>query len=192
MTEWLDTETKAMLQQVPPEKLAPPTTGLFTLVLLHKGKNTNRLVRALTRIPGISPGKAIDLSERQCPLPLVSGLSLGDVMLGQFELVCCDSISIFLRNEIVSSAEPHYLAQLYQQFRHSHEFEDVKVTIASVPETAMGERFVDQFLGGADIIPRLVTRGLHSYWGSMMRKKARIMSHWAQKIGVEIAVADSE
>jgi hypothetical protein len=191
MSIWLDTETKAMLQQAPPEKLAPPTTGLFTLVLLHKGKDTNHLVRALARIPGISPGKAIDLSERQCPLPVVSGLSLGDVMLGQFELVCCDSISVFLRTEVVSSAEQWYLAQLYQQFRGSPEFESVAVTIASVPQTALGEQFVDQLLGGADIIPRLVTRGLHSYRGTMMRKKARIMAHWAKKIGAEIVVGDT-
>ena len=77
------------------------------------------------------------------------------------------------------------------QFRGSPEFENGKVTIASVPQTAMGERFVDQFLGGANIIPRLVTAGLHSYCGNMMRKKARIMSHWAQKMGAEIAVADA-
>ncbi len=36
MSTWLDTETKALLQQVPPEKLAPPDTGKFTLVILHK------------------------------------------------------------------------------------------------------------------------------------------------------------
>jgi len=190
-SKWLDTETKAMLQQAPPEKLAPPTTGLFTLVLLHKGKDTN-LVRALARIPGISPGKAINLSERHCPLPVVSGLSLGDVMLGQFELVCCDSISVFLRTEVVSSAEQWYLAQLYQQFRRSPEFERVTVTIASVPQTALGEQFVDQFLGGADIVPRLVSAGLHSYRESMMRKKARIMAHWAQKIRAEVVVADGD
>jgi hypothetical protein len=82
MSIWLDTETKAMLQQCPPEKLAPPTTGLFTLVLLRRGNDANRLVRALTRISGTSPGKAIDLSKRQCPLAVASGLSLGDVMLG--------------------------------------------------------------------------------------------------------------
>jgi hypothetical protein len=26
----------------------------------------------------------------------------------------------------------------------------------------------------------------------MMRKKARIMSHWAEKIGIEVAIVDSE
>ena len=33
-TSWLDTETKAMLQQVPPEKVAPATTETFSLVVL--------------------------------------------------------------------------------------------------------------------------------------------------------------
>ena len=191
MTEWLDTETKAMLQQVPPEKLAPSITGLFTLVLLRGGNDTNRLVRALARIPGISPGKATDLSEQRCPLPVVSGLSLADVMLGQFELVCCDSVSVFLRTEVVSSAEQWYLAQLYQQFQRSPEFACVKVTVVSVPQTALGEQFVDQFLGGTDVMPRVVVASLRSHEETMMRKKARIMAHWAEKIGAVVAVADA-
>ena len=37
MTNWLDTETKALLQGVPPEKFAPPDTATFTLVLLTTG-----------------------------------------------------------------------------------------------------------------------------------------------------------
>jgi hypothetical protein len=190
MCQWLDTETKAMLQQAPPETLAPPYTGLFTLVLLQKGEDMTRLVRALTRIPGVPPRKAMDLAARHCPLPATGGLSLGDAMLGQFELVCCDSISVFLRNEVVATAERLYLAQLYQQFRRSPEFENVAVTIASVPQTASGEHFVDQFLGEADgIIPR-ISGPLHVE--NMMRKKARIMAHWAQKIGAEIAIAENE
>ena len=32
--DWLDTETKALLQRSPPEKLAPPDTATFSLVLL--------------------------------------------------------------------------------------------------------------------------------------------------------------
>jgi hypothetical protein len=36
MCKWLDTETKAMLQQAPPQKYAPPDTGMFTLVLLKR------------------------------------------------------------------------------------------------------------------------------------------------------------
>ena len=54
MSEWLDTETKAMLQQTPPQKLALPDTGIFALVLLQKGNNPTRIRRALARIPGVA------------------------------------------------------------------------------------------------------------------------------------------
>jgi hypothetical protein len=97
---------------------------------------------------------------------------------------------VFLRTEVVSSAEQWYLAQLYQQFQRSPEFETVRVTIASVPQTAVGEQFIDQFLGGTDIVPRLAIAGLRSREESMMRKKARIMAHWAEKIGAEVAIKD--
>ena len=84
-----------------------------------------------------------------------------------------------------------YLAQLYQQFLQSPEFENVNVIVASVPPTALGEQFIDQFLGETDIIPRLVIAGMHSCRESMMRKKARIMAHWAEKIGAKIVIAES-
>ncbi len=42
MSTWLDTETKALLQHVPPEKYAPPATGTFALVLLKKGEDLVR------------------------------------------------------------------------------------------------------------------------------------------------------
>jgi hypothetical protein len=116
MFTWLDTETKAMLQQAPPEKLAPPDTGMFTLVLLQKGNDLTRIVQALTRIPGLSREKAEHLAKWACPLRVAGSLSLGDAMLGQFELVCCDSIAVFLRDEVVASAERQYLVELYQQF----------------------------------------------------------------------------
>ena len=123
-------------------------------------------------------------------MPVTSGLSLGDAMLGQFELVCCDSVSVFLRDEIVSSAEQEYLTQLYQQFPESPEFQSVTVTVVSLPDTVSGKHFADQFLGEADVIVH-GSRG-PSRCENMMRKKARIMTHWAQKIGAEIVVADNE
>jgi hypothetical protein len=192
MTDWLDTETKTMLQHVPPQKFAPPETGLFTLVLLSKGNNSAHLMRALDRIRGLSPLKSESLLMQHCPLRIAGSLSIGDAMLGQFELICCDSISIFLRDEVYASSDSWYLTQLYQQIRESPEFEHIKVKIASVPKTTVGEHFVDQFLGGPDVIPPLVSAGLRSFTGNMMRKKARIMAHWAEKIGAEVAIADKE
>jgi hypothetical protein len=190
MSKWLDTETKAMLQQAPPEKDAPPDTGMFTLVLLKKGNNLARLVRALGRIPGLSQGKAEYLAKGRCPVPVAGGLSLGDAMLGQFELVCCDSISVFLRDGVAASADDWYLTPLYRQFRQSREFQSVPVTINAVPETSLGERFVDQFLGEADEGGSMA--GGFPLQQFVMRKKARIMSHWAEKLGIEVSCADDE
>ena len=94
---WLDTETKALLQHVPPEKLAPPDTGMFTLVILRrKGKaNIARVAQVLVRIPRVSPFRAVIL-RLVCAQPIVSGLSLGEARLWQFELICCDAIAVFL------------------------------------------------------------------------------------------------
>jgi hypothetical protein len=187
MLEWLDTETKAMLQQAPPEKLAPADTGMFTLVLLQKGNDASRLVRALARILGVSPRQPEVLAARTCPLSIVSSLSLADALLGQFELVCCDSISVFLRDDIVSSGDRHYLNQLYRQFPESPEFKNVAVKVISLPDTVLAQHFVDQFLGEPNGV---VIAGAPSHCESMMRKKARIMAHWAQKIGAEVVIAD--
>ena len=192
MSKWLDTETKAMLQQSPPGKCAPADIGEFTLVLLKRGRDLDRLLRALRRIPGLSRAKAVETAARMCPVPIASGLSLADAMLGQFELVCCDAVSVFLRDDVVVSAEYSYLGELYRQFQKSPEFETVKVKVTSVPNTVTGEHFVDQFLGGADIIPRLVAAGLRSCEENMMRKKARIMAHWAEKVGAKVVIGDSE
>ena len=109
-------------------------------------------------------------------------------MLGQFELICCDSISVFLRTEVVASAEPWYLTQLYRQFRQSPEFESIPITIVSVPNTVLGERFVDQFLGGMEVVGSMASGSLRCE--NVMRKKARIMAHWAKKIGAEIIIAN--
>jgi hypothetical protein len=189
MLEWLDTETKAMLQQAPPEKLAPPDTGMFTLVLLQKGEDASRLVRALARILGISPRQPEDLASRNCPQSIVSSLSLGDAMLGQFELVCCDSISVFLKDAIVLAGDRQYLNQLYRQFPESPEFENVAVNVISLPDTVLAQHFVDQFLGEAG---EMSTPGGCPHCVSMMRKKARIMAHWAEKIGAEVTIADAQ
>lgn len=58
MSTWLDTETKALLQHVPPEKYAPPDTDTFTLVLLEKGNDTTWLLRSLAKVPGVSHKRA--------------------------------------------------------------------------------------------------------------------------------------
>jgi hypothetical protein len=186
MSNWLDTETKAMLQQVPPGKLAPPETGIFTLVLLRKGNDRNWVIRALTRLPGMRQERAMSLASQSCPLPVARSLSLADAILGQFELICCDSISIFLKDEVALPGDREYLNQLFEQVGSSPEFESVNVTLRSLPDSVASRNFLDQFLGPTDATSALLAGRLHR--DRMMRKKARILEHWAEKIGAEVAV----
>jgi hypothetical protein len=59
--KWLDTETKALLQGVPPEKLASPATATFTLVLLAVGElGYNAILNTIQRAANVS----IDEAER--------------------------------------------------------------------------------------------------------------------------------
>jgi hypothetical protein len=189
MSKWLDTETQALLQQAPPDKLAPPDTDTFALVLLEQGKDLAGVERALVRVPGILVKKALSLVAQACPLAIASGLSLTDAVLGQFELVCSDSISVFLSDEVISSAGSYYLTELYGQLRYSPEFETVDVQIAAVPDTELGNRFAEQFFGGVAAASLFGKNG-EAYQGTMMRKKARIMAHWAKKIGAQVQVAN--
>lgn len=188
MSEWLDTETKALLQHVPPEKYAPAATGRFTLVLLKDGRDATRVKRSLTKVPSISDERATKLMSQSRPQPIAGALSLADAFLGQFELVCSDSVSVFLRDEVILSAWGDYLPKLYAQVQSSSEFEDVVVTVGSIPSTEEGRRVVDQFFGGVEQFSLDPLTG-YSYRGIMMRKKARIMAHWARKIGAEVTIA---
>jgi hypothetical protein len=185
---WLDTETKALLQQSPPEKYAPPDTGIFTLVLLRKGNDLTRLAQALARVPGLSSEKAERIVSSCCPLPVARSLSLHDALLGQFELVCCDSISVFVRDEVVWSASSDYLPRLYSHLQRSPEFENVSISVTLIPQSDQGRRFVDQFLGGMSQLSSCPHRGYFCEI-TAMRKKARIMVHWAKKVGADVTIA---
>jgi hypothetical protein len=187
MSKWLDTETKALLQGAPPEKDAPPTTDTFTLVLLRWGCDMAHAARSLARVPHISGEKAALLVAKACPLPIAGSLSMTDALLGQFELVCADAISVFLRDPVVSSSPGAYLARLYARFQSSPEFDDVFVNATSIPRTDQGQRFVDQFFGGLQHVGSDDPSG-YAYAGIMMRKKARILAHWAKKIGAEATI----
>jgi hypothetical protein len=189
MNVWLDTETKALLQHVPPEKNAPPYTGKFSLVLLKKGKDVTRLEQALARIHGISSPKAAILVTQHCPLPISMGLSSADALLGQFELICCDSVSIFVKTEVISSATGSYLSRLYSQIQSSTEFEEVIIDVHSIPNNEQGKRLLHQFFGDHEEISCDANKG-YSLKKIIMRKKARILEHWARKIGAEALIED--
>lgn len=181
MSTWLDTETKAILQKEPPGKLAPAEAAPFGLVLLTKGNDRDRTARAITRIVPIDSREAGTLLEKSCPLTVRTQLTLEDALLGQFELACCDAVSVFLREEVVADNDQAYLGQLYDRILNGREFEEVSLTLISAAQDPSGDRFLDQFLGS----PAAIRRELQQQPGlplRMIRRKAKLMNHWAEKI----------
>ena len=143
MSEWWDTETKALLQNVPPEKLAPPDTVGFTVVLLTKTE-AMRLQQAATRTGWLVSAFHTAVTSR-CPCPLLTGLTLDDAMLAQFELACCDSAAVFVRDEVVAENDRVYLSELYAELSSSEEFEQVGIEIRDVPQASKESGFCCSF-----------------------------------------------
>jgi len=179
---WLDTRTKEFLQWVQNDKLAPPKTAEFALVLLRKGQDHERLVDAITQINKCSGPHAADLANRRTPVTINLDLTEEEALWGQFELICSDAISIFLRTEIVVQNDRLYLWPLFQKILQSSEFLPATVRISDVPETESGEMFVEQFLG------RVPVKRVFPVAIGMPFKKARIMEHWARKIGAGLKI----
>ena len=189
MCDWLDTRTREILQGVPPTKLAPADAAGFSLVLLDKGSHPARTSRAVARIAAGIDRPSLPWPKPPFPVVITNGLTIEEALFGQFELISCDSISVFLRDEIVSTGLDAYLLDLYYDLRHSHEFEVVTVHIRLVPHNEEGDRFLDQFLG-------IYRTNLTARWKAVpatkkvTRKKARIMAHWGAKMGVAVVVDD--
>lgn len=178
---WLDTETKSILWKEPEPKLAPPKAGEFALVLLKEGKDFKRLVRAIQRTNKCSEREATDLACSRLPYVVNHGLTEAEALYGQFELICCDSISAFIRSEILNGDE-EYLQTIYTQILASPEFRPVMIEVSGLPETEAEHRFFDQFLG-------LATLPTKKFSVLVPFKKARIMHHWATRIGAQIKCA---
>ena len=186
---WLDTETKAILQPTPPEKRTAVETSGFTLILLEKGLRLDRLARALERIGRDSERPMTWLLDTACPAVIRSGLALDEAVVGQFELICCDCISVFLRDEVVAQGDSHYLRELYGQLRNSLEFQPVFIRITFIPDTDVGRLFCDQFLPSAET--KTVRYGAEiAVRDRVFRKKARMMAHWATEIGARLATEE--
>jgi hypothetical protein len=167
--DWLDTETQAQLAADPPEKLAPPTVAGYSLVLLAIGANRRRVAQTLAQLIGQAVPKT-----PLCPCVVQRDLSLADAMQGQFELICADSTSVFIDDEVIRNAHPKYLDELFANLRRSPEFQPVRVQIHAVPDGQRGANFLRQFFG-REIKPPFFRR--------VARKKARIMQHWGKRVG---------
>jgi len=152
----------------------------FALVLLRKGPDRQRLVRAIMQINECSEATAVALASRSTPVTVNSSLTEAAAALGQFELICSDAVSIYLRSEILEENDEPYLEGLFKTVSESPEFWPVRVRVIQVPETESGEKFLKQFVGGstqARAFPMTFT---------VPFKKARIMEQWAERVGAEI------
>ena len=147
---WLDTETKAILRKEDESKLTLTKTAEFALVLIRKGTDDERLVRAIRRINECSESEAVELVGLPKPVTINAGLTEAEAYFGQFELICCDAIAAFVRSEVILQQDDYvYLRGLFEKVAQSPEFRPTEVEILEVPSTEAGEMFVDQFLGSA-------------------------------------------
>ena len=181
MTTWLDTETKALLQQDPPQRLAPADTAAFTLVLLAIFNTSHQgLVGAVQHVMLGSAVAALNLVARPMPVVVKKGLSYPEAQLGQLQLIFVDAISVFVRDEVAAEAPPEYLADLYARVRQSEEFEWVSVSIDSLPDSPHGREFCVRMLG------REVDRWPTSL--KLMRKKALAMKFLGERLGGRVTI----
>jgi len=185
---WLDTETLEILQRELRDKLAPAKLPEYSVVMLEAGADRERMVRALRRINDCSELEARALLDGRLPRVINPDLSYHMAALAQFELVCCDAISVIIASEVIVGAEPAYLRDLFAKLRQSDEFQEVTLRLETLPSGEGSVRFLDQFLG------------VEEAWANarrfpvdlrMLYKKARIMTHWGNKIGAEVTITVS-
>jgi hypothetical protein len=176
---WLDTQTKELLQGRD-DKLAPPKTAEFALVLLRKGPDRQRLIEAIVAINTCSESSAAILADRATPVTINPGLKEEEALWGQFALICCDAISIFIRSEVVEQNGSSYLWPLFKKVLDSSEFRPSTIRISEVAETESGDKFLEQFFGSS-VLKSAFPMTLTSPF-----KKARIMEHWAARVGAQM------
>jgi hypothetical protein len=179
---WLDTQTKEILQKEHESRLSPPKVAEFALVLVRKGQDHDRMVQAVSEINHSSETDATGLVNRPTPITINPDLTEEEALWGQFELICCDAISVFVRSEVLEQNDRTYLESLFKRVLHSTEFKPTTVSVAQVPRNEAGEKFVVQFLG------RRFTAEAFPVVLEVPFKKARIMKHWATRVGAEIQV----
>jgi len=185
---WLDTQTKALLQKTDPPQSAPPKTSEFSLVLLRKGEDQRWLTRAIAEIRECVPAEAEAFALREPPVIVQSDLTEEDALWGQFELLCTNSISVFLRSEIVAHGDASYLHALFADLAASEDFDPTTVVVKSVPQTESGHKFLRQFLGDTrdPTDTRWYLERTYPIPLTVPFKKAWIMQHWAGRIGAVV------
>lgn len=171
---WLDTETRAILQASNPEIAIQTDIEGYSLLLVKKGPDPNRLSDVISSIQelGIS-------NQTQIKNVIAQQLTLDEAVWGQFQLSCCDCAAAFVTDEIVFDDNASYLARVTESILRCPEFELVPIRITFIPQSERGRQFAWQFLGLAVGISLPLKATIY-------RKKARLMRHWAEHCGVEV------
>ena len=181
MTSWLRTETRSLLQEHPPERLSPPDTYSFTLVLVALPRHWHqRVLKAICRACSLSEGEAKKFDSQPLPINLKRGMCYADAAIGQFELLACDALAFIMPDRVIEAPPPGYLADLYKTLASGPDFEMVEVAISSLPAGPKALEFLDLFLGDVTAdgsIPRRVTR-----------RKAWLMKALAERIGGQVRI----
>jgi hypothetical protein len=176
--EWLDRETKAILCHDLPDKAIASATMLYSLLLIDKGEDEQRIKEVVSAIRATAPPTTSDY-----PFVVGQQMTLEDAPAGQFALACCDCVTAFVRDEIVDDSAIKAFRRIHSEVMKSPEFERIVVQTDFIPDSEQGRRFGWQFFGLATGLQFPTIR-------SVYRKKARLMEHWAKKAGVTLLVRD--
>ncbi|REJ70660.1 MAG: hypothetical protein DWQ31_00295 [Planctomycetota bacterium] len=183
--DWLDPETRAILQPTPPLEATAVGTESYALLLIQRGGDHGRIEQTLDRLAESNELEAADTSDpdhvedAHAPQIVARHLSLDEALEAQFDLASCDCVTAFVADEVVESADVEYLSRLCEAVLTSPEFAPVELKVLEIPDTAAGRRFGWQFLGMAMALASPTTV-------RVLRKKARLMSYWAAKCGVRV------
>ncbi len=169
-SEWLDTETRTILCDGWGKETLTATSA-FSLLLFTKGSDAGRISSVVAELQHCGTANSTLF-----PFVVRQGLSLDDALAGQFALACCDCASAFVRDDIVLQMDAPGFSALFAELSVSPEFRYVDVQVWNIPATEHGRKFLWQFLGLA-VGVRLPHRM------RVMKKKARLMAHCAEKIG---------
>lgn len=176
--EWLDPETRGLLHKSPPGLETAVDCRGYSLLLLHAGPDTNRIVDVVADIQRMGAH-----NQTSIPVVIAQQLTLDEAMAGQFALCCCDCVSALVDDNLVRDDDPAIVEDLSEIVTSSAEFSPVTIRLISIPQTELGRRFSWQFLGSAVGVAMPAELTVHS-------KKAQLMIHWAVKCGVRLEMPD--
>jgi hypothetical protein len=171
---WLDLETRSLLNKVPYRPETSVDCRGYSLLLLRAGPDTSRIVQAVADIQRLGSKNSTNI-----PIVIAQQLTIDEAMAGQFSLCCCDCISGFVDDNLVHNDDETLADDVTSIVVNCEEFSLVSLRVNHVPPTEAGRRFAWQFLGCA--IGVSTPLDLTVYY-----KKARLMSHWAPRCGVDI------